>query len=470
MDEVPLRSQPPAALAPIIGVHATRRLGDALAATRTALDGRTLWHVNSTAKGGGVAEILTNLLPYQRAEGIDVRWLVLDGSPEYFEITKRTHNNLHGWPGDGGELGEAERAVYDRCLSPSRKELRDRVAPGDVVILHDPQTAGLIRPLRSVGATVIWRCHVGADSPGPLVRRAWDFLRGDVVAANAAVFSRAAAVWDGLDPEQVAVIAPCLDVTSPKNQPLTRETRDAILAVAGLMPHSGADPTRRARFVAAGKQRAVRGRIALVEEAGLRDDDRLVVQVSRWDRLKDPIGVLQGFADHGPIDHVHLVLAGPVIGEVADDPESAEVFDDVRKTWESLAPPVRRRVHLACLPMDDLDANAAMVNALQRRADVVVQKSVAEGFGLTVTEAMWKGRPVVASRVGGVQDQIADGETGLLVDPLDLAGFGAALRRLLADDGLAHLIGDAAHRQVCEHYLPVHHFEAEADLLARVTV
>ena len=158
-----------------------------------------------------------------------------------------------------------------------------------------------------------------------------------------------------------------------------------------------------------------------------------MVQVSRWDRLKDPLGVLAGVrrararARRTP----HLLLAGPDVHAVADDPEGAEVFAEVEAAWRELPAEVRRRVHLALLPMDDADENAVIVNALQRRADVVVQKSLAEGFGLTVAEAMWKGRPVVASRVGGIQDQIEDGRTGFLVDPGDLRAFGERVSALL---------------------------------------
>ena len=153
----------------------------------------------------------------------------------------------------------------------------------------------------------------------------------------------------------------------------------------------------------------------MIEEHALRLDTPLVAQVSRWDRLKDPVGVLAGFAEHVHLDHEdpHLVLAGPDVAAVADDPEGAEVLAEVEAVWHALPRAVRRRVHLALLPMEDADENAVIVNALQRRADVVVQKSIAEGFGLTVAEAMWKGRPVVASRVGGIQDQIEDGVTGL---------------------------------------------------------
>jgi trehalose synthase len=194
-----------------------------------------------------------------------------------------------------------------------------------------------------------------------------------------------------------------------------------------------------------------------------------VTQVSRWDALKDPVGLLDAFADHGPPEpDVHLLLVGPDDG-VADDPESTETFAEVHRRWASLRYPDARRVHLARVPMDDPAENAVVVNAVQRRSDVVVQKSLAEGFGLTVAEAMWKHRPVVASRVGGLQDQILDGASGLLVDdPTDLPAFGAALRRLVRDRPLARQLGDAARQRVRDHFLPVQHAEAEADLLDSV--
>jgi trehalose synthase len=183
--------------------------------------------------------------------------------------------------------------------------------------------------------------------------------------------------------------------------------------------------------------------------------DRLVVQVSRWDSLKDPIGVMEGFARHiAPNTDAHLVYAGPAVEAVADDPEGAEVLRAAIALWRQFPPEQRRQIHLACLPMVDGEENAAMVNALQRRASVVVQKSIAEGFGLTVAEAMWKGRPVVASRIGGIQDQIEHGKTGLLLDdPADLEAYGAAVLSLLADIRWAAAIGTAGMERVRKDFL-----------------
>jgi trehalose synthase len=238
-----------------------------------------------------------------------------------------------------------------------------------------------------------------------------------------------------------------------------------ILAAAGLV--EGGD-TAAATFVRGdGTPGRVDRRAQLVEEQRLGPDDRLVVQVSRWDALKDPIGVLRGFVAHaGECCDAHLLLAGPQASMVADDPEGAAMFEHVVAAWRDLPAAARARVHLASLPMDDVEENAAIVNALQTRADVVVQKSLAEGFGLTAAEAMWKSRPLIASGVGGLQDQVIDQVTGLLVDPTDLAAFGHAVCRVLADRELAERLGRAARERVRSEYLEPRHLAQWVDLIA----
>ena len=397
------------------------------------LAGRTVWCLNSTARGGGVAEMLRPLLGWTQGAGIDARWLVIEGDPAFFELTKRIHHRLHGSDGDGGPLGEAEQAVYDAVMDRNAEALRGAIRPGDLVLLHDPQTAGLAAPLHELGASVAWRCHVGADEPNGRVHEAWDFLRPHVEVADAYVFSRAAFVWDRLDAARVHLIAPSIDALAPKNRRAHARTRSAELLL-----HVNA----RAEIVG-----------GPIPAGG-----RLVMQVSRWDPLKDPVGVLEGFARHVPDEDVHLVLVGPSVAGVADDPEGADVLAEVTAAWERLPPAARDRAHLVSLPMEDVDENAAMVNALQRRADILVQKSIAEGFGLTVTEAMWKGRAIIASRVGGIRDQIEDGTHGLLLgDPRDLDEFGALLRQLLDDPWLAAKLGAAAHARAREQYLENRH-------------
>jgi trehalose synthase len=261
------------------------------------------------------------------------------------------------------------------------------------------------------------------------------------------------------------VIQPSIDAFSAKNQPQTTNKSLSILARAGVI----ARPTAgHATFTRSdGTPGRVDRCVDLVEDGRLGPEDQLVIQVSRWDRLKDPLGVMHGFAGH--IAHrtaAHLLLAGPAVDAVADDPEGAGVFADVVRAWSELPTEIRQRVHLASLPMADVEENAAIVNALQRHADVVVQKSLAEGFGLTVAEAMWKTRPVVASRIGGIQDQIVDGESGVLIsDPRDLAQFGSAVSGLLADPERSRRIGAAAHARVRGHFLAPHHLGRYFELL-----
>jgi trehalose synthase len=466
--DVPVTPLRPERFREVLTADGLARFERTIARGREVLDGRTLWSVNSTARGGGVAEMLRSLIGYAEGAGIDARWVVMDGDPEFFRITKRLHNRLHGVPGDGGPLGDDERAVYERRCADAAQSLAALLRPPDVVLLHDPQTAAMIPPLIDAGARVLWRAHIGLDLPNDLAREAWRFLIPYVAPAAAYVFTRPAYAWEGLDPAKVTVIPPSIDAFSPKNHTMSYTAVTAVLRAAGL----AADGHHEARAIFErldGSTGAVSRQARLVEAEPLRLDSPLVAQVSRWDQLKDPLGVLTAFADHvRDDDEPHLLLAGPDVTAVADDPEGAEVFAASEAAVRALPPDVRRRVHLALLPMDDADENAVIVNALQRRADVVVQKSLAEGFGLTVSEAMWKGRPVVASRVGGIQDQIEDGRTGVLVDPRDLRTLGERLGVLLDDPYGAERLGAAAQERVRDHFLGPRHLGQYVDLLERV--
>jgi trehalose synthase len=432
------------------------------------LHGRVIWNVNSTAKGGGVVEMLRPLLGYCRGAGVDARWAVIEGQPEFFAITKRLHNRLHGFAGDGGPLGGAEREVYEQTLAASAQELAQVVHPLDIVILHDPQTAGLAAAVRETGATVIWRCHVGLDVANDHAHAAWDFLRGYVLDAHAYVFSRAGFAWDGLPRDRIAVIRPSIDAFAPKNAEQAPEQSLAILATAGIL--AGGVDAHPVFTRSDGTPGRVQRPAEMLEEEPLAAGVPVVMQVSRWDQLKDPIGVLGAFAGHvASHGAAHLLLVGPSTAAVADDPEGAQVLDEVRAAWHELPAAIRRRVHLCSLPMDDIEENAAMVNALQRHADVVVQKSLAEGFGLTVSEAMWKQRPVVASRIGGIRDQIEDGRSGVLLsDPRDLEQAGAAITELLADGARAEEMGLAAQRRVQQQFLGPHHLGRYFEVIHRV--
>jgi trehalose synthase len=433
---------------------------------RELLADSTFWCVNSTAAGGGVAEMLRSLIGYVQGAGLDARWVVIEGDPEFFRITKRLHNLLHG--AADGPLSDRHREIYERRCAANAEAMIRRIGARDVVLLHDPQTAGMIPRLVATGIPVIWRAHVGLDLPNDAAREAWDFLRGYVEQATGWIFSRPGYVWEGLDPAKSSVIAPSIDAFSPKNHAMPFTAITAVLRAAGL----AADHHRPARAIFErldGTLGRVQRVARMVEEEPLRLDTPLVVQVSRWDRLKDPLGVIAGFAEYvGANDEPHLVLAGPDVSGVADDPEGAEVFEESEQAWHELPRSIRRRVHLALLPMEDVDENAVIVNALQRRADVVVQKSIAEGFGLTVSEAMWKARPVVASDVGGIADQIEDGITGALVAPRDLRAYGEQVRALLDDPHRAERMGEAAQAHVRDHFLAARHLGQYVELLERV--
>jgi trehalose synthase len=421
--------------------------------------------VNSTAAGGGVAEMLQVLVGYVQGLGISIGWLVISGDAGFFAITKRLHNQIHGSL-SGAPLGPEEASHYVQMLAANAVELAARVRPGDVVLLHDPQTAGLAASLAQAGARVVWRCHIGVDWEDDVTRAGWEFLRPHLAAAEACVFSRRnyAPAW--IPAEKVWVIPPSIDPFSPKNQSLDAGTVLAILARLGVL--DGAAPTVPARFVRRdGDVDIVTRPAAVIGEGRPRPGDPVLVQVSRWDRLKDMAGVMRGFADHVvPGGDGYLMLVGPSVSDVSDDPEGAAVYGECLLQWRDLSPAARARTLLVTLPLDDIDENAALVNALQRHATVIAQKSLAEGFGLTVSEGMWKGRPVIGSAVGGIIDQIAEGTGILLPDPADLAAFGSAARLLLGDPDQAARMGQAAHAHVREQYVGDVHLLRYAKLLA----
>ncbi|HEY0192823.1 MAG TPA: glycosyltransferase [Kofleriaceae bacterium] len=472
LEEVELASWPIDRFAPLIGEDRMRETAQSGASRARQLRGRTWWHVNSTARGGGVAEILQSLLCYARGFGIDTRWLVIEGTAEFFQLTKRLHHALHGAAGDGSPLGDAERAIYEAVLADNAAAMLERVRPGDVVLLHDPQTAGLAPALQAHGAIVAWRCHVGADFSNAHTDLAWQLLAPYLAEVPATIFSRHAYIPTALDARRAVVVEPSIDPFSAKNQPLDEPTTRSILVHAGLIdgPPGEAEPVYRADD---GTHAVVRRKAEVIRTGRPTAwTTPLVVQVSRWDPLKDPIGVIRGFAEQldssDPID-ADLVFAGPNVSAVTDDPEGAETFRAAVNAWRALPDASRARIHLASLPMADREENAAIVNALQRHAAIVLQKSLREGFGLTITEAMWKGRPVIASATGGIQDQIDHAVHGLLLqEPRDLAAYGLAIRRLLRDPAMGARLGEAARAKVRDHLLTVRELTQYLDVVARI--
>ena len=453
----------------VIGVEAVAAARDRAASLRDRLAGRTVWNINSTATGGGVAEMLPSLIGYARDLGVETRWLVIEGIAPFFGLTKRLHHALHGAAGDGSPLGDAERSVYEQVAEENAAGVLAHVGPRDIVILHDPQTAGLAPHLARAGVPSIWRCHIGSDAANEEVERGWAFLAPYLEPVDAFVFTRQAYVPELAAGREVMLIPPSLDPLTAKNEDLDAETVRAVLAHTGMIAgESGDGPVS---FTGQdGSPRRVERRAEVVRSGPPPPADvPLAVQVSRWDPLKDPMGVMHGFAAIATDTPAQLVLAGPDTSGVADDLEAAHVLEETIAVWRELPEAVRDRIHLVSLPTDDVEENAVMVNALQRHAAVVVQKSLQEGFGLTVTEALWKGRPVLASAVGGIQDQIEDGHDGaLLADPSDLAAYGARLRELLAQPERAEALGRRARETVRERFLSVRHLGQYADLIERL--
>jgi trehalose synthase len=279
---------------------------------RSRLDGAAVLNVSSTAIGGGVAEMLQMLLPYVRGAGIDARWYVLDGDERFFAITKRLHNHLYGTAGDGGPLGHDEHRHYQHVLSENARQLAVAVHPGDIVISHDPQPAGLATAVRDRGARVIWRSHIGSDTTNGYPERGWDFLRRYLA-------------------------------------PPAADEIESILAAVGLLsgPHRDSAHERADGTVG----RIEHGADLIRTGPPPERDVPLLVQVSRWDRLKDMVGVMHGFSEYvGHDEAAHLVLAGPVVTSIADDPAQAAVLMECWDAWRALPHHARKRVALACIP------------------------------------------------------------------------------------------------------------------------
>ena len=360
-------------------------------------EGRTVVHVNSTRTGGGVAEILAKLVPLSRELGIDARWEVIAGEGAFYECTKAMHNALQGSPVD---IPPRLWQAYENTNAANADALRERLEEADFVIIHDPQPALLLRHCPNRKGKWIWRCHIDVSRPH---RPVWRYMRPVVSAYDASVFSLAAFAHDLGHPAYV--VPPSIDPLGAKNGELPD---DELVAV-------------RERF-------------------GLDPERRLIAQISRFDRFKDPVGVIQAYRlTRRFAPGLQLVLAG---GGAADDPEGAAVLEDVRAAAGDDAD-----IHVLELPPND----DRTVNALQRLADIVLQKSTREGFGLTVTEAMWKGRPVIGGDTGGIRLQIFDHRTGFRVSTPE--GAALRLRYLFHHRELAATMGVTAREYVRNRFL-----------------
>ena len=456
------------------GLHA--HLAAAVAALREQarpiaerLRGQTIWMINSTAEGGGVAELLRTQVSMLRELGLDVRWVVLESEDaEFFPLTKRLHNLIHAAP-------EPAPSWPDRTLfeSPNRKlaqELLPLLNANDVVIVHDPQPlplGGLLRERARVH--LIWRCHIGVDVETTGTRAVWEFLRPYIEAYADVVFSLTEYVPQFLR-DHVHIIHPGIDPLSHKNRELSLHKLIGILADADLVkpPSEVITPPfeHRAKRVQADGSL---GPATAPEALGLMTLP-IVTQVSRWDRLKGFGPLMEAFvllktkpqnyqpkdAQHARrVDALQLVLAGPDPGAIQDDPEAHEVFGQLSARYAELPAEVQKDLALLALPVQSRKENALMVNALQRASDIVVQNSLREGFGLTVAEAMWKRVPLLGSAAAcGVRLQVQDGQHGRLTpDPEDADGLAQIIAEMLADPRCLDEWGRHGQRRVFDNFL-----------------
>lgn len=431
------------------------------------LRGRKVWMVNSTAKGGGVAEMLPRLVGMLRELGLDIEWVVM-GTDEtrFFELTKRIHNLIHG-SGDP-RFDEEDQQLYAAVSSGNAQEMKRRLRAEDVLVVHDPQPLGMGAQLqRELGLPFFFRCHIGLDHESPGTRAAWSFLRPYAERCDYAIFSAPEYIPSFLA-GKAGLIAPAIDPLGYKNRELSPHKLAGILKSAGLA--RSRHPVVPERFAELAMRLRPDGVFApLEEETDIGIPFRpIVTQISRWDRLKGFAPLLEAFVrmkrgigEHDVSDRqrrrlgtVRLVLAGPEPAAVSDDPEALSVLAELADAYRRLPHWIQEDVALLSLPMGSREQNALMVNALQRCSSVVVQNSLQEGFGLTVTEAMWKQRGVLGSRACGVRQQIRDGMDGWLIpDSEDPAGIAALLEAMLDDLPGRTRLGQTAQRRVHDEFL-----------------
>jgi trehalose synthase len=383
---------------------------DELREQAKALSGARILHVNATPYGGGVSELLRSSVPLLRDLGLTADWKVIGGRQDFFRATKALHNALQG---SAETLSEAERAAY---LDATRENAEQLGGTYDFVVIHDPQPAALLSVHGKRGARWLWRCHIDTSEPNP---DAWRFLRPFLADFDAAVFTMPEFVPPDLPVARVRTIAPAIDPLSPKNLDISDRTASQILDWIGIdLPGP------------------------------------LVTQVSRFDRWKDPFGVIAAYRlVREQVPGLQLAMVGSM---AFDDPEGWDVYSQLSEHAE--------RDPLIHIYTNLTGASNVEVNAFQRLSDVVVQKSIREGFGLVVSESMWKGTPVVAGRAGGIPMQMPDGIGGLLVDSVEECA--TAMLKLLNDRELASQLGRSGHARVREHFLLPRLLAEELRLLA----
>jgi len=375
---------------PIVG----QSVIDDLRLIATRLGGKSIAHVNSTSVGGGVAEILNRMVPLLQELGIDTGWALIKGGAQFFEVTKKFHNALHGYP------AEITKKDFEIFLETSQQNINAVDTSQDIVFVHDPQPIALVN--KKQDNKWLWRCHVDVSNPNENV---WDFLMEYIVRYDSAVFS--APSFSRKLPIRQFLISPSIDPLSDKNKELPQEIVDGVLA-----------------------------------KYQIPQDKPIITQISRFDRLKDPLGVIETYREVKKYIDCRLILAG---GGASDDPEGAMVYTQVMEKAKN-----DQDIHILLLQQNDIE-----INALQRASTIIIQKSIREGFGLTVSEALWKAKPVVASNVGGIPLQVKHKYSGLLCHSVQGAVF--AIKQLLNSPGYAMRLGENGREHIRNNFLITRH-------------
>ena len=364
------------------------------------LKGVKILHVNSTKEGGGVAEILNRLIPLKRELGIDAEWEIIIGEKEFYQCTKKMHNSLQG---DRDDISSSLLTIYENTNLQNFERLKEKLEEADVVFIHDPQPAAFLHFCKERKGRWVWRCHIDVSHP---YRPVWKYLREYIKGYDASIWSLSAFAQPFSHP--LYLIPPSIDPLSDKNIELSEKEISDFL-----------------------------------DSWGINRDSPIITQVSRFDRFKDPIGVIQSYQLIKKYVPVQLVLAG---GGASDDPEGEQVLQEV-KAFAGDDPDV----HILELPPD---AHRA-INALQRGSDIIVQKSLKEGFGLTVTEGLWKGKPVIAGDTGGIKLQVINHHCGFRVNTPE--GAAMRIRYLLKHPEIMETMGKNARQLVLDNYLITRH-------------
>lgn len=431
------------------------------------LKGCTIWMINSTAIGGGVAEMLPSQMRLMRELGLKIEWLVIEASdPHFFDLTKRIHNAIHG-SGDG-VFTDDDRSIFEHENNKNLEKSLSFIQDGDIVVIHDPQPmplGHLIRQHKNV--KLVWRCHIGLEEHNDTTRGVWSFLKKYLDDYDHFVFSLEAYVPPELK-ERTTLITPAIDPLSHKNRMLNMHKCIGILHHSGILNHK--DPVIYPMYEHQVRRIMPDGTFGAVNSHS--DFDMIyrptVAEISRWDRLKGFKELMDAFIlmkkqnENNPdknsvpykrIRNTRLILGGPDPKFVSDDPEGMEVLNELISQYRSVDAKLQEDIAILLLPLDNPKENALIVNAIQNSSSIVAQNSIQEGFGLTATEAMWKKKPVLVSGAAGLVRQVVDGETGRInKEPTDIPALAKTLEEMLNNPLDRDMWGFNAQVRVIENF------------------